>query len=87
MNPNTERAYRADWADFRAWCSAARRRPLPATPRTVSEYLDDVAARRRPSTVRRRLAAINAEHRAAGFRAPGDAPAPKLAAARADWRG
>lgn len=87
VNPNTERAYRADWADFVAWCAEARRRALPATPRTVSEYLDDLAERRRPSTVRRRLAAVNAQHRGAGFRAPGDAPGPRLAAARADWRG
>ncbi len=87
MNANTERAYRADWADFEAWCAAARRRALPATPRTVTEYLDDLATRRRPSTVRRRLAAVNAGHRAAGFHSPGDAPGPRLAAARADWRG
>jgi site-specific recombinase XerD len=87
VNANTERAYRADWADFVQWCAQARRRALPASPRTVSEYLDDLATRRRPSTVRRRLAALNAEHRAAGLRVPGDAPGPRLAAARADWRG
>jgi len=34
--PNTRRAYRADWADFTAWCAAHGRGPLPAAPETLS---------------------------------------------------
>jgi hypothetical protein len=36
---NTRRAYRFGWADFTDWCRRFDRRPLPATPATVAEYL------------------------------------------------
>jgi hypothetical protein len=36
--PNTRKAYRADWADFVAWCKKYRRDPLPARPDTVAYY-------------------------------------------------
>jgi site-specific recombinase XerD len=84
---NTERAYRSDWTDFCAWCTRRRRRPLPATTRTVIEYITDLARTRRPSTVRRRLAAIQARHVEHGFDGPRLHPAVRLAAVRADWRG
>ncbi len=41
--PNTRRAYRADWADFTAWCRAHDRSPLPALPETVAFYLSALA--------------------------------------------
>jgi site-specific recombinase XerD len=85
--PNTVRAYRADWADFCAWCAPRRRRPLPATARTVVDYLTDLARARRPSTVRRRLAAIQARHVEQGFDGPRLHPGVRLTTARADWRG
>jgi hypothetical protein len=34
--PNTRKAYRADWADFLAWCQQYRQDPLPARPDTVA---------------------------------------------------
>jgi site-specific recombinase XerD len=85
--PNTERAYRSDWTDFSAWCAMHRRRPLPATTGTVVEYVTDLARTRRPATVRRRVAAIQARHVALGFDGPRVHPAVRLATARADWRG
>ncbi|RMD96339.1 MAG: integrase [Bacteroidetes bacterium] len=73
---NTLRAYRADWVDFARWCEARRLPSLPAPPEVVTLY---IAARARGSeempplkvsTLERRLAAIAAAHRLAGYEAP-----------------
>lgn len=37
--PNTERAYRNDWAAFSAWCAARGGNPAAATPANVAAYL------------------------------------------------
>src|SRR5262245_44145010 len=68
--PNTRKAYRADWADFLAWCKTYRRVPLPAEPDTVAYYLADRSARLKVSTLQRRLATIAEVHRAAGHESP-----------------
>jgi site-specific recombinase XerC len=68
---NTIRAYRSDWADFGGWCAGRGRVALPAEPETVCLYLADrAAAGVRPSTLRRRLAAIGKVHLAAGHLLP-----------------
>jgi len=69
-SPNTRRAYRADWADFSAWCRAHDRTPLPAAPETVALYLADAAARCKTSTLARRLSAIAQAHQVAGHPSP-----------------
>ncbi len=69
-SPNTRRAYRADWADFSAWCRAHDRTPLPAAPETVALYLADAAARCKTSTLVRRLSAIAQAHQVAGHPSP-----------------
>jgi site-specific recombinase XerD len=80
---NTLRAYRADWRDFAAWCAAADRPALPATPETVALYLADLAgAGRKASTLQRRLSAISRAHQYAGHPSP-----TKDAAVRAVWAG
>ena len=49
---NTLRAYRADWADFTAWCARYALPPLPAAPETVALYLAALAdAGRKASTL------------------------------------
>jgi site-specific recombinase XerD len=63
---NTRRAYRADWADWCAWCQRNGKRPLPAEPRALRDYLVDLAAGRKVSTLKRRLAAIGRAHKLAG---------------------
>jgi hypothetical protein len=68
--PNTRKAYRADWADFVAWCKKYRRAPLPARPDTVAYYLADRSSRLKVSTLQRRLATIAEAHRTAGFESP-----------------
>jgi integrase len=87
LAPRSERAYAYDWAHFAAWCAAGRRRALPATPAAVARYVDEIAASRRPSTVRRRLAGIAARHRSAGLPSPTGAAVVRHAMARAAWHG
>ena len=67
---NTRRAYRADWADFTAWCAAHALAALPAAPETVALYLPAQAAQRKPSTLARRLTAIAQAHKTAGHESP-----------------
>jgi len=67
---NTRRAYRADWADFAAWCAVHRLAALPAAPETVALYLTDLAASRKTSTLQRRLSAISQAHKAADLDTP-----------------
>jgi integrase len=80
--PNTRKAYRADWADFVAWCKKYRRDPLPARPDTVAYYLADSSARLKVSTLQRRLATIAEAHRAAGHDSPDSHPQVRLV-----WQG
>jgi site-specific recombinase XerD len=82
---NTRRAYRADWADFTAWCKSHGQIALPATPETVALYLTDLAARCKTSTLQRRLTAIAQAHQAAGH-SPHESPT-KHATVRAVWAG
>jgi site-specific recombinase XerD len=63
---NTMRAYRADWRDWAAWCSRTGNRALPAEPRAIRDYLVDLAAGKKISTLRRRIAAIARVHKQAG---------------------
>jgi len=66
--PATLRAYAADWRIFTAWCAAHGVDALPATPHTVALFLADLNGR--PSTLRRKLAAIAVMHRATGHDSP-----------------
>jgi site-specific recombinase XerD len=79
---NTLRAYKADWADFAAWCEKYRRSPLPALPDTVAYYLADRSQDLKTSTLQRRLATIAEAHRAAGHESPN-----KSAQVRLVWAG
>lgn len=67
---NTTRAYGADWRDFTEWCRHHGRQSLPTDPQTVAYYITDLAERRKPSTIQRRLSAISQAHQAAGFDTP-----------------
>lgn len=73
---NTRRAYRSDWDDFTGWCDQAHRRPLPAAPETLADYVASLADRGyRPSTITRRCSAIARAHRLAGHPTPLEGPA------------
>lgn len=68
---NTRRAYAKDWTDFSTWCNSAGVQVLPATPVDVARYLAHQAdSGRKASTIQRRIAAIAASHKAAGFEPP-----------------
>ncbi len=69
--PATERAYAADWRDFRAFTASIGRDALPSDPETVALYVADLAARgRRPATIARKLATVGIYHKASGFESP-----------------
>lgn len=67
----TRRAYRSDWEDFGGWCERADRRPLPAAPEIVADYIATLAARDyKPSTITRCCSAVARAHRRAGHPTP-----------------
>ena len=65
----TVRAYAGDWALFTDWCATSGAWELPADPFTVIAFLIDCPAA--PATLRRRVAAIDYRHTAAGHPPPG----------------
>ncbi len=60
---NTIRAYSADFTIFVAWCDARDRSALPASPKTVADFLRDQSASAKSATISRRRAAISRVHR------------------------
>ena len=69
---HTVRALTSDLARFAAWCAAHGVRPLPARAATVAAYIEESAAGRTPSTVRRYLSSIASAHRSAGEPSPAE---------------
>lgn len=75
---STQRAYAHDWAEFDAWCQMMGFDALPATPGAVLAYVTECADLRdgdgvpvySPSTIGRRVAAINAMHTSSGLISP-----------------
>jgi integrase len=63
--PSTLRAYKADLANFKAWCIERHLDPMPSTPEIVGAYLADAGRGYALSTLRRRVAAIARAHRIA----------------------
>ena len=69
--PATERAFAADWRDFRAFAGSIGEYALPAEPETVALDVVDLAARgRRRATIARKLATIGIYHEASEFDPP-----------------
>jgi len=56
------------WGLFADWCSAIDVASLPATPETILAFLGELPAG--PATVRRRILAVDAAHRRAGYPPP-----------------
>ncbi|MEU6016951.1 integrase [Streptomyces sp. NPDC047515] len=84
----TSKAYEGDMDRFAAWCATVGRRPLPAAPQTVTEYLSYLKRTPRPRTGRpygpktmdRIIASIRSSHRAARFQPPDTMGARKVVA-------
>lgn len=66
----TWKAYEADLGHFGAWCADRNLQALPAAPATVARYLADLETIYKPSTIRRRMAAISVAHQVAGHPTP-----------------
>ena len=79
---NTERALRSDVMIFSAWCADVDRTALPASPETVAAFIDAMAVRRAPASIRRYVSSIAILHRAAEQANPSDAQIVKLALKR-----
>ena len=70
-SPNTWRAYKSDWRIYEAWCTSVKLESLPAEPETVAMFVAAQADKGlSPSTLRRRLAAIQLVHFGAGHASP-----------------
>lgn len=74
---NTRRAYATDWALFSEWCYQRKAKNLPADAATIAAFIADESSRSKPSTIRRRLAAIRKMHQVAGHPNPCEAAAVK----------
>ncbi|MFB8182662.1 integrase [Streptomyces sp. NPDC055966] len=74
----TRDGYKGDMDRFADWCATVGRRPMPAAPQTVTEYLSHLKRTPRPRTGRpygpnslhRIIASIRSAHRAAGHQPP-----------------
>jgi integrase len=84
---NTRRAYGRQWETFTNWCSVEARVPLPATSKTLAQYVRHLtitpSARTgrtpAPSSIEQAIAVIRAAHKAAGHRdQPETAPALRI---------
>lgn len=67
---NTWRAYRTDWSQWTAWCTARNLDPWQAQPEDVAQWVSDLAARYKPSSIGRKVAALSALHKMAGRPSP-----------------
>jgi len=69
---NTLRAYASDFRIFQDWCLQRDLSFVPAEPETLGRFIENQAKAHKPSTVCRRLDAINRVHRLCGFKVPTD---------------
>lgn len=69
---NTRRAYAADWALFSEWCRQKGVVNLPASSTVIAAFIADESKGSKPSTLRRRMAAIRKMHQVAGHPNPCD---------------
>ena len=75
MSAQVPATYRSEWSLFVDWCAAFDLNALPASPVTVARFLAEENPHASRRVRRRRVSAINAVHRAAGWTAPGTATA------------
>jgi integrase len=77
---NTLRAQKADGAIFQAFCEGRGESFLPADPQTIRAFIErEVAAGKKPATVRRYIATIGRAHVGAGLLNPCSGEAVRLA--------
>jgi integrase len=80
FSANTIRAWRADWAFFAESCRAHRLESMPASPKTVREFVFECLSKnKKPATIRRYVSTIGRAHRASGVLDPTSSEEVKLA--------
>jgi integrase len=68
---NTLRAWKADWEVFTESCRACQLRSLPASTKTVRDFVFECLGKnRKPATIRRYVSTIGRAHRASGVLDP-----------------
>src|SRR5664279_5702972 len=80
LSARTRAAYAGDWALFTDHCAVNGLQPLPADPQTIVGFLSSCPAA--PATRRRRVAAIDHHHTAAGHQKPGESVVVRAALGR-----
>jgi len=70
FSENTERARKADWKIFEAWCDEKEAISLPASTDTLVSFIDAQSEIKKVATVKRYLTTIATAHKAAGFENP-----------------
>lgn len=76
LSPATRISYASDMNHFKTWCNKVGAIPIPASPETVALYVSALAdglndePAKKPSTIARRLSAINAAHKDANLTLP-----------------
>tara|TARA_B100000780_G_scaffold273460_1_gene237068 strand:- start:502 stop:1506 length:1005 start_codon:yes stop_codon:yes gene_type:complete len=66
--PNTVRAYRSDFSDFRLFCAKNGFKSIPSDPKVVSLYLTYLSTNEaKVSTLKRRLVSIGVIHKLKGY--------------------
>lgn len=67
---NTWRAYRSDWAQWTAWCTAQGLDPWQAQPEHVVAWVSELATAYRPSSIGRKVATLASVFKMAGRQPP-----------------
>jgi integrase len=80
FSKNTIRAWSADWEIFGEFCRTLRLEALPASGKTVRDFVFDCLSRgKKPATIRRYVSTIGRAHRASGVLDPTASEEVKLA--------
>jgi integrase len=70
FSENTERARKADWTIFSAWCDMQKEGSLPCSTATVINFITDQSEIKKVATIKRYLTTIATAHKAAGYQNP-----------------
>ena len=70
FSENTERARKADWIIFEAWCHTLKQTPLPCSTETLITFISEQSEIKKVATIKRYLTTIATAHKAAGYKNP-----------------
>ena len=70
FSENTERARKADWMIFEAWCDRQKEQSLPCLTETIVNFITEQSEIKKVATIKRYLTTIATAHKAAGYKNP-----------------